>query len=871
MRSCVLTRLRRPRGSVHDSVFASTHPGVPALRAVRTKTDASQEHRPPLHDRPPRRALNLRPGWTVGSNRVARGDWRAEYGDALAIESGSRRESAARESSVRGDRRRSLNVATTARNRNARRDAMSSQRLFIRLSAAVAQAALLLSCSRSSTSSAARGPTTPHHPATDVGPHVDPDVCAHLQGGPSGTGSAAADLGRAHALVRYFGVDGDPRMSDARLVDALDTNAPSTAAAVIEYGRRAVGTCVSLSEPSALGTAGVTLENEIAVVTPGAGDLPSIPTTAKAIAIDVRALPDTAEARDAVFRALTATLHGEVVLARTEERTCNGQPDEVNRFDGRNVEQYACKTHVREQRVAGRARGLPLAVLTASRLTPLAAWVAVTTRATVGALVVGDDVPTALAESRWIGIGNMGMAVRTGRLVADDGMPLPDIVRADYRSLDARAALRNVSWPSARPPLHGAADRPPIATSARPNDWTTPSNRVGDGRAAILTAYAATRTFFPYTNEIDDVLDARLDESLAIFEEGPTAKRSTVRKALRRFSEALHDGHAWVYDDQKIALLGGPVALLPIDDVLAVAVSGSPEAKPGDVVVSMGGTSTATWVREATKYASGSPHNVRAVVAERLVQAAVPIEIRRNGATQTITIPHGRKVSTTHGMFERKAGALSDLGAPDVYYLTLDASSPYGPNERDLPEIKAQIRGKRGVILDLRGYPSRAAWAVLAHVASPSSRGPKMADLVVTPWSREMGPFDPLQDLGMWTSEKQAYDGPVIVLTGARTQSQAEHWLSFFRSEKRGKVVGGQTSGANGTITGVQLPGGYGLTFTGMLVRHTDGSPFHAIGHVPDITVEPTLEDLQRGRDAVLLRALLELNREHPRALSSAK
>ena len=103
------------------------------------------------------------------------------------------------------------------------------------------------------------------------------------------------------------------------------------------------------------------------------------------------------------------------------------------------------------------------------------------------------------------------------------------------------------------------------------------------------------------------------------------------------------------------------------------------------------------------------------------------------------------------------------------------------------------------------------------------------------------------------------------MLTSAKTQSQAEHWLSFFRSERRGKLVGAQTSGANGTITGVQLPGGYGLTFTGMFVRHRDGSRFHAIGHIPDVEVEPTIEDLRQGRDAVLLRALAELNRERPR------
>lgn len=739
------------------------------------------------------------------------------------------------------------------------------QKLVVTLLAAVS----LVGCSRPA---AWVGPGLPRAPAAAGEVSIDLDVCSHLRGGPAGTGSPASDLGRAHALVRYFGIDGDVRNADARLADALESAPPSSAEAVIAYGRRALGTCVVAAEPSALGAARVTLEDEIAILTPGTGALPPIPAQARAVAIDVRALPETREAHDAVARALAATLRGQVVLARVEERRCNGQPDEVSRFVARDAEQYRCLVHVREERANGNARGLPLAVLTAPRLTPLAAWVAVTARASAGAWVVGENVPTALAESRWLGIGERGVAVRVGRLLAPDGAPLPDVVPADHRGVDARAALRLVDWRAARPALRGAAARPPIASSVRLNDWTAPSTRVGDGRAAILTAYAATRTFFPYTGEIEDVLDARLEESLAILGKGPEGDRSTIRKALRRFSEALHDGHAAVYDDRKLALWGAPAALVPIGDAFAVAVSSAPAPAPGDVVLSLNGTPTTRWVEEATKYASGSTHAVRAGVAERLLQAGVPIEIRRpNGTTQTITIPTGTPVSTMDRVFERAAGPLADLGAPDVYYLTLDAASPHGPSERNLPEIKAAIAGKRGVILDLRGYPSRAAWAILAHVASPSSRGPKMAELVVTPSSREMGPFLPLQDLGMWTSEKQGYEGPVMVLTGAKTQSQAEHWLSFFRSDRRGKLVGGQTSGANGTITGVQLPGGYGLTFTGMLVRHTDGSRFHAIGHIPDVAVEPTIEDLRGGRDTVLRKALTELNRDHPRAPNVAK
>lgn len=171
-------------------------------------------------------------------------------------------------------------------------------------------------------------------------------------------------------------------MADGRLVDALDTHAPSTTAAV---------------------------------VTPGSGELPVIPAAAKAIAVDVRALPETAEAHDAVLRALTASL-----APHASRRVGRGHDAESRR-----------------------------------------------------SFVVGEDVPTALAESRWIGIGNMGMAVRVGRLVADDGAPLPDIVRADYRALDARAALRDVSWPSARTPLRTPRLEPSSLLRARSKTSST--------------------------------------------------------------------------------------------------------------------------------------------------------------------------------------------------------------------------------------------------------------------------------------------------------------------------------------------------------------------------------------------------------------
>ncbi len=226
-----------------------------------------------------------------------------------------------------------------------------------------------------------------------------------------------------------------------------------------------------------------------------------------------------------------------------------------------------------------------------------------------------------------------------------------------------------------------------------------------------------------------------------------------------------------------------------------------------------------------------------------------------DGATRTVTLAGASASPSTFGMFDRPAGTLDDLGAPDVYYVTLNASSPYAPKTADLAAIKAAMVGKRAVVLDMRGYPDTVAWSILGHVATSDAHGPFMAELRVTPFARAQDD-EPFQRLSSWGAGTQGYTGPVVLLTGAQTQSQAEHWTSFFRSKNRGKIVGGRTSGANGTITGVQLPGGYALTFTGMIVRHPDGTRFHALGHVPDVEVAPTVADLRDGKDTVLLRAL---------------
>jgi C-terminal processing protease CtpA/Prc len=91
--------------------------------------------------------------------------------------------------------------------------------------------------------------------------------------------------------------------------------------------------------------------------------------------------------------------------------------------------------------------------------------------------------------------------------------------------------------------------------------------------------------------------------------------------------------------------------------------------------------------------------------------------------------------------------------------------------------------------------------------------------------------------------------------------SAAENFATMLVDTSRVTVVGRQSAGTNGNITGVQLPGAF--AFTGMEVVHTDGSTFHGIGILPDVEVAPEAGDLRDGRDTTLEAAIAVLRGEY--------
>ncbi|MDR2274830.1 MAG: hypothetical protein LBF27_28235 [Sphingobacterium sp.] len=93
-------------------------------------------------------------------------------------------------------------------------------------------------------------------------------------------------------------------------------------------------------------------------------------------------------------------------------------------------------------------------------------------------------------------------------------------------------------------------------------------------------------------------------------------------------------------------------------------------------------------------------------------------------------------------------------------------------------------------------------------------------------------------------------------LIAESTQSAPETVLDVVKYWKLGTLIGKHTSGANGNINTLFLPGGIMVTFSGIKVMNSDGTEHHLKGITPDYEVDYTLDDVVQKRDPFLEKAL---------------
>jgi hypothetical protein len=702
------------------------------------------------------------------------------------------------------------------------------------------------------------------------------DWCTHVAGGPAGKRDLAIDLSEAHAAVRYFSPEREYAVSDQALAEALDNPRALDGdgrAALAAYASRLGAVCLVAAGDGDLRASRVEMVGSVALVHPGIGTF-SLPPGTRGVAIDLRHLPNADGLGPALVRAVSLALASPVPRAFRRTRLHQGLSSP---FDDVGVYGNAARRIEQAPIPAVGESELPLAFLTGRVMPPEAVEIAITLRLSRRAWIFGEDLLAEVAESRWQGIGQSadrrsagappdsgrprapgkwGLAFRTADLF-DGTIRWPDRIPADLGLSDPLAALPALPGLGNPPELApGADDRPEILPS---DPSFVPSARLGLGeaRAALIIAHGTARKFFPYFAEVGDRIDERLLEVLAQVGRGDPPDRLAMSDLLRRFGEALHDGHVFVTDAVLVPTRGElPLYIEEIDGEPVVTRSRVPEISPGDTLLSVDGEPVAERYALEEELVSASTDGDRFVKATRgailTLDAPAVIEIRDPcGALRVVTADPGPPFSSFglgYAPVLRPSGWLGDLGARDYYYLNLADDVTTSTNA--VVDALNQARTGSGLVLDMRGYPGgvdqyTVARRIICH--------PFMGPIYQVPILGESGLFDIDQTQHTYQPlQSPDYCGPMVLLVGPRTLSAAENFSLLLTDNRRALVVGLRSAGTNGNLTGFLTPGGYLMSFTGMRVLHADGSRFHGIGIEPQVTVSPRAEDLAAGHDRTL-------------------
>jgi hypothetical protein len=459
-----------------------------------------------------------------------------------------------------------------------------------------------------------------------------------------------------------------------------------------------------------------------------------------------------------------------------------------------------------------------------------------------------------------------GTAPFTLTIDRERGTPLPDVLSADFPARlfapHHLSTLLDLVRGRMPPPISGPANRP-LPARVNPFGFRHEiGQRRGQLRAGLIAAHGGVRMFYRYFPIVGDSIDGRLLETLAAADAHDGANRIAAWRILRRFGEALHDGHQSVSSFEPLYETALPVFLEHIDGRPVVRRSRVPGISPGDAIVALGSRPIEeVYAEELARTSAASPGHQLAIANGIVYRMNGPLALMLespDGVRRTVTAApqplsdyldvSGRRVS------DRPSGPLTALGAPGLYYLNM--------NDFTTPEVagvraaltEAAALGSSGLVVDMRGYPGCCIYQSASRLIQQTFLSPLFEHALYngpshqTPSTSQLT-LEPLTD--------PAFAGPLVLLTGPHAVSAAETFMQMLVGADRPVAVVGQRSAAtNGNVTGLSLPGGFGFIYTGMNVRNPDGSVFHGTGIVPDIEVSPTAADLRDGIDRELLTAI---------------
>lgn len=368
--------------------------------------------------------------------------------------------------------------------------------------------------------------------------------------------------------------------------------------------------------------------------------------------------------------------------------------------------------------------------------------------------------------------------------------------------------------------------------------------------------------YFPYKNIIGRDWNAVLPEFIPKF----IVAKNAMNYQLQVLSiiSSIHDTHANIWSDVK-ELRNSYGQYLPtfkvrfIENKLVVTgywydtLNVKSNLKKGDIITSINGRNVDVLVKEdlPTTPASNYVTQLRNLASGRLLVSRtrqMKFQLIRDGKKQTIIQEAIMPVTLKHPM-------LSKLNPAKAGFTIIDKNIGYlypaNYHNADTTAIYKAIGHTKGVIIDMRCYPSDLMWFTFVPFIKFGNAGfVKFGKMEIDyPGLFKLYPYDAIRSTGR-------YKGKVVVIVNEETQSRAEYTTMAFQSSPNVTVIGSTTAGADGDVSEIILPGGIKTMISGLDVLYPDGRQTQRLGVKIDIRVKPTITGVKAGRDELLEKAM---------------
>lgn len=288
-----------------------------------------------------------------------------------------------------------------------------------------------------------------------------------------------------------------------------------------------------------------------------------------------------------------------------------------------------------------------------------------------------------------------------------------------------------------------------------------------------------------------------------------------------------------------------------------------PALRAGDVLAAIDGEPLEAFYQRQRRYVNGSDDRARRRVFFSRAFLLPP--------RFTLTLGDGRRVPVERRAYGGAAPAVETRALEDgrVAYLRIPSFGEPRFEDSALAVVaRTRAAGTPALVIDLRGNnggntPTRLIRALMDRPWRSWAESTPLRVALFDFYRRHgMEGFADLRDPHLsWAAtmtppDSAAYAGRVVLLTDVGCVSACEDFAMPFRDNGRGPLVGATTQGSTGQPYYVDLGDGMAAGIGTKRAYFPDGREFEGVGIAPDVEVATTIEDLRRGRDPVLARAL---------------